>query len=85
MAEFKLGRIRSLWMGAWVSSTVYYKDDIIRHGGRTYICISGHTASASFTTDEATKWQKFTDGTEWQSTWTSGTAYKVNDIVKYGG
>lgn len=85
MAEFKLGRIRFVWKGAWVSSTVYYKDDIIRHGGRTYICISGHTASASFTTDEATKWQKFTDGTEWQSTWTSGTAYKVNDIVKYGG
>ena len=55
MAEFKLGRIRFVWKGAWVASTVYYKDDIVRSGGRTYICITGHTASSVFYTDEATK------------------------------
>ena len=85
MAEFKLGRIRFVWKGTWVTSTIYYKDDIIRHGGRTYICISGHTSAALFSTDESTKWQKFTDGTEWQSDWISGVLYNKNDIVKYGG
>jgi len=85
MAEFKLGRIRFVWKGAWVASTEYFRDDIIRYGGRTYICVSGHTSATLFITDEATKWQKFSDGSEWQSDWTSGATYKVNDIVKYGG
>ena len=85
MAEFKLGRIRFIWKGAWVTSTEYFRDDIIRYGGRTYICISGHTSAVLFVTDEDTKWQKFSDGSEWQSDWNSGAVYKVNDIVKYGG
>ena len=85
MAEFKLGRIRFVWKGAWVASTLYYRDDIIRYGGRTYICVSGHTSATLFTTDESTKWQKFSDGAEWQADWISSTVYKVNDIVKYGG
>ena len=85
MAEFKLGRIRFVWKGAWVASTEYFRDDIIRYGGRTYICVAGHTAATLFTTDSPTKWQKFSDGSEWQSDWVSGATYKVNDIVKYGG
>ena len=28
MAEFKLGRIRFIWKGDWVTGTTYYKDDI---------------------------------------------------------
>ena len=37
MAEFKLGRIRFVWKNTWSSSTTYYIDDVVRHGGRTYI------------------------------------------------
>jgi len=85
MAEFKLGRIRFVWKGAWASGTVYYKDDIVRHGGRTYYCAVGHTASTLFTTDEATKWNLFTDGSAFLGDWVAGTYYKQNDIVKYGG
>ena len=85
MAEFKLGRIRFVWKGAWASGSNYYKDDIVRHGGRTYYCAVGHTSQALFTTDEATKWNLFTDGQAWQGDWVAGTYYKQNDIVKYGG
>ena len=85
MAEFKLGRIRFVWKGAWAAATSYYKDDIIRHGGRTYYCAVGHTASTLFTTDEATKWNLFADGQSWQGDWVAGTYYKQNDIIKYGG
>ena len=85
MAEFKLGRIRFVWKGAWATGTVYFKDDIVRHGGRTYFCANGHTSSALFTTDESTKWNLFSDGVQWQGDWTSNTYYKQNDIVKYGG
>ena len=85
MAEFKLGRIRFIWKGDWAASTVYYKDDIVRNGGNTYVCIAGHTAPTLFTTEQLTYWNKISDGVEWKNNWTNDTYYKVNDIVKYGG
>ena len=85
MAEFKLGRIRFIWKDSWTPSTVYYKDDIVRNGGNTYVCISGHTAPSLFTTGQTTYWNKISDGIEWKSNWAVDTYYKVNDIVKYGG
>ena len=85
MAEFKLGRIRFIWKDNWSTSTVYYKDDVVRNGGNTYVCIAGHTAPALFTDQQATYWNKISDGTEWKSNWLIETYYKVNDIVKYGG
>ena len=69
MAEFKLGRIRFIWKGDWALSTVYYKDDIVRNGGNTYVCIAGHTAPALFTTSESTYWNKITDGQDWKGDW----------------
>ena len=85
MAEFKLGRIRFIWKNNWSTSTVYYKDDIVRNGGNTYVCIAGHTAPSLFTSDQAIYWNIISDGTEWKSDWLNDTYYKVNDIVKYGG
>ena len=85
MAEFKLGRIRFIWKGAWTGTTVYYKDDIVKHGGNTFVCTSGYTSSSNFDTDFATYWDKLTDGQEWKSDWADATVYKINDIVKYGG
>ena len=85
MAEFKLGRIRFIWKGNWTTSTIYYKDDIVRNGGNTYVCVKGHTAPALFSTNQSTNWNKISDGQEWKSDWTTSTLYKINDIVKYGG
>ena len=85
MAEFKLGRIRFIWKGAWTGTTVYYKDDIVKHGGSTFVCTTGYTSSSNFDTDFATYWDKLADGQEWKGDWTNATVYKINDIVKYGG
>ena len=88
MAEFKLGRIRFIWKDAWLTNTAYLKDDIVRNGGKTYVCVIGHTSSADFTTDKTalpTKWNQVSDGSSWRSTWTTGTYYNLNDLVKYGG
>ena len=85
MAEFKLGRIRFIWKGTWTLSTIYYKDDIVRNGGNTYICIKGHTAPALFSTNQSTYWNIISDGTEWKGDWSTSILYKINDIVKYGG
>lgn len=88
MAEFNLGRIRFVWKGLWSASTVYVKDDIVRYGGKTYLCVIGHTSDADFNIDLTnipTRWNQMSDGQEWKGAWTTSTNYKVNDIVKYGG
>jgi hypothetical protein len=88
MAEFKLGRIKFVWKNAWNPSTTYFADDVVRFGGKTFICVIGHTSNSDFYTDfdnVPTRWNQFTDGLEWKGDWTTTTAYKVGDIVKYGG
>lgn len=87
MAEFKLGRIRFVWKDAWAAATVYYKDDVVRVGGRTYVCVIGHTASADFYTDlnfNPTRWNQMSDGQEWREDWAADTFYRERDVVKYG-
>ena len=87
MAEFKLGRIRFVWQDAWSSGTTYYKDDIVRFGGKTYLCVIGHVADANFYTDldnVPTRWNQVSDGQVWKGDWGTSTTYKLNDIVRYG-
>ena len=86
MAEFKLGRIRFVWKGAWYTGAQYSVDDVVRYGGRTYICVVNHTANAEFQVDlDAANWQLMSDGQEWKGEWQVNTTYKPNDVVKYGG
>jgi hypothetical protein len=88
MAEFKLGRIKFVWKGSWSNATTYYVDDVVRYGGKTFICTVGHTAASDFYTDlnnVPTKWNQFTDGQDWKDSWTPSTLYKINDIVRNDG
>jgi hypothetical protein len=88
MAEFKLGRIRFVWKGAWADGSTYFVDDVVRYGGQTFVCVAGHTADTNFYTDlnnVPTKWNLMTDGQTWKGDWTTSTFYSVSDIVKYGG
>jgi hypothetical protein len=88
MAEFKLGRIRFVWKDQWVTSTTYYVDDVIRFGGKTYICRQGHVANSNFYTDlnfNPTKWEQMSDGQAWKDDWSTSVTYATNDIVRYGG
>jgi hypothetical protein len=88
MAEFKLGRIRFVWKGEWAASTTYYIDDVVRYGGKTFICAVGHTSDSDFYTDlnfAPTKWNQMSDGQRWRDEWSVSTGYVINDIVRYGG
>ena len=88
MAEFKLGRIRFVWKGEWATTTTYYKDDVVRFGGKVYLCQIGHVASGDFNTDldiNPTKWNLMSDGQRWRDEWTTATTYEEGDLVKYGG
>jgi hypothetical protein len=87
MAEFKLGRIRFVWKGPWVTGTSYIPDDVISYSGKTYICVVTHTASA-FDTDltaATPKWDLMADGVSWRGNWTAAEDYATGDIVRYGG
>jgi hypothetical protein len=87
MAEFKLGRLRFVWKGTWANATPYVKDDIVRYGGISFVCVLGHTAAANFDTDlNASRWQKMAVGLEWKTDpWTPSALYKEGDVVRYGG
>jgi hypothetical protein len=85
MAEFKLGRIRFVWKNTWAGSTTYIKDDVVRFGGKTYVCILGHTSTSNFYTDLTANWNLASDGQVWLGTWAGTTTYKIGDTVKYGG
>lgn len=96
MADFKISRIRFTWKGDWVTGTSYTKDDIVRYGGKSYVCLVGHAASPDFNTDfeyvdnaqvppvAIPKWVLWFDGVEWKNDWTPNTFYDLNDIVRYG-
>ena len=87
MAEFKLGRLRFVWKGTWTGTTPYVKDDIVKYGGISYVCVLGHTSNANFDVDlQASKWQVMSSGQQWVTNpWGISTVYKIGDIVKYGG
>ena len=101
MADFKINRIRFTWKGDWVATTLslptaYIKDDIVRYGGKSYVCLVGHGASVDFNTDlnfvnvdvepdvPAPKWGLWLDGYEWKGAWTPNTFYDLGDYVRYG-
>jgi len=95
MAEFKISRIRYTWRNEWQTSTSYNRDDVIRYGGSSWVCIRQHTSS-TFTSDQefvtnlkdtdfSTACTKMTDGYEYRGEWQSSTLYNLGDIVLYGG
>jgi hypothetical protein len=87
MAEFKLGRLRFVWQGEWATGTSYVKDDIVRYGGSSYVCVGAHTAAPDFYTNfDADKWELMTSGLQWSTApWTAEEFYPEGSVVRYGG
>jgi hypothetical protein len=88
MAEFKLGRIKFVWQGAWTTGNTYVVDDVVSNGGQSYVCVKNHAASALFVTDldnNPTYWNLVSGGTQWTGDWATDTYYNIGDQVKYGG
>ena len=51
MSEFILDRFKYNWQGDWTAATAYSRDDIVRVGGKSYVCLETHTADPIFSTD----------------------------------
>jgi len=71
--------------GDWTAATNYASDDVVTYGGNTFISLEPHASGVSFPTDLSNnKWQKFSSGIDYKGNWTTGTYYKVDDVVKDG-
>jgi hypothetical protein len=91
MADFRLGRLKFNWRGAWVASTAYVIDDIVSFKGNSYVCVVNHTSASSegawASTDldiSTPKWSLHVPGIRIMGAWTSNTFYAKNDLISYG-
>ena len=62
ITSINLGKIKFNWRGIWGTSTGYVKDDVVRHSGSSYVCVTGHTSQSTFIAD-ANKWDLMAEGT----------------------
>lgn len=91
MADFRLGRLKFNWRGAWAASTAYVIDDIVSFKGNTYVCVVNHTSASSETSWATTdlnigtpRWELHVPGIRIMGAWTANTFYAVNDLISYG-
>lgn len=68
--------------GEWTTATEYYINDVIQHGGNSYIALTRHASSVFDTDLAANKWVKFNGGIRWRGAWSATTAYLKDDLVK---
>ena len=78
-----LGKIKFSWKGPWVTGTAYTKDDVVKYGANSYVCISSHTAGINFAATSS-NFDLMTQGVNWDPTpYNNGTTYPANTIVRY--
>jgi hypothetical protein len=77
-----LGKLRFNWAGEWLSSTQYEINDIVRHGGDTFVYIYGLKTAGNVTTD-TTYWALLQSGLSWQGEYVASTAYLPNQVVHH--
>jgi hypothetical protein len=96
MSEFKINQFRYTWKGNWSTSTAYSRDDVVRYGANSYVCVVTHNSDADFYNDlnyvesgesaPTPRWVLMTQGGfAWRSQWDSGLKYNLGDVVSYGG
>jgi hypothetical protein len=74
------------WASDWSVSSVTYKyHDVVRYGGRSYICIAWHVSDANRVPTNTSYWQLLNKGLDYKGAWVGGTNYKLDDVVEYSG
>lgn len=70
------------YRGNWVTGTDYEIDDLVRHGGQTYIVKLRHESPADFvdSVDDGDV-EIFTAGTRWRGTWATAQVYLIGDLA----
>jgi hypothetical protein len=88
-AEFKIGRLRYNWAGAWTTGTVYARDSVVSNAGSVYVCLVPNTAGITFAGDLNASpypyWNLMAPSNQFSGPWQSGVSYSVGNIIFYGG
>jgi len=71
----------------WTAGSRYSQGAVVKYNGIVYRCIQGHTAASleNGLEQDQDKWQIYFEGVEYRGAWATGTRYRVNDLVKFGG
>jgi len=93
------GPVGMTFQNAWVNTTAYAVNDVVTYSGETWIAILANTGFTPDT--NPTKWAKVAAkgdtgltgadgptgpvGMTWRGTWSSSTAYAINDAVVLSG
>ena len=75
------------WNSAWTTSYAYGIGDVVKYGGIVYVCTANHTSANTVNLGleiDILNWEVLNSGIEYKGIWSSGTKYKLNDIVKLG-
>ena len=74
------------FLNSYSSATAYVIGDIVTYGGYTYTCIQNNSSGSPQTPSTATAyWKVFTTGLVYSGEWSSGTSYKIGNVVTVGG
>ena len=76
------------FLGDWLSNTSYTTGSVVRYNGNLYECVTTHISESilePIPDGSTVYWELYLEGIEWKSDWQTGTEYRINDFVKYGG
>ena len=79
-----LGKLRFHFAGAWLNTTVYESNDIVRYGGNVYVYTYALKVAGILPTDTS-HWALMVEGFKFQGVFNNATAYKIGDGIAYGG
>ena len=69
--------------GEYQTTSVWYSlNDLVKYGNTVYRCTTAHTGPASF---DFSKFEAYSEGLNFEDTWSSATVYQKGDIVTFGG
>jgi len=71
--------------GNYGASQYYKVNDIVKYGGGQWKCTTAHTAAAGAGNFNESYWTQFTDGLQFEDSWSTSTVYQKGDVVTYGG
>ena len=79
-----LGKLVYTWQGTYSDTKQYEIRDTVAYGGVSYIC-KATPASVGVLPTNSANWDILAAGFKYRSTYDASIAYKLNDIVQYGG
>jgi len=70
------------FQGDYSAAAVYKIGQVVKYGARMYLMTTESGVAGTTPTDDI-YWALLSEGMAWQGSWSSGTIYKIDDVVEY--